>query len=114
MNEEQKMEPKIEIADEVIATLVSQAISQIPGVSGLYGRSREIFSRKPSRRTLKIDFISPTEITLDLHLVVEYGYSIPEVAKQVQAAIARELVASTKIKVKAVNIFAEDIVVPKA
>lgn len=114
MDKEQKRaDPKIEIADEVIATLVSQAIGQVSGVRGLSGKTRDIFSRKPSRRAIKIDFISPEEIALDLHLVFDYGFSIPEVAGQVQTAVTRELQASTKLKVKQVNIYAEDIVVPK-
>lgn len=105
-------ETKIEIAEDVIATLVSQAISQIAGVHSLHGRTRDILSRKPSRGAIKIDFVNPEEITIDLRLVMEYGFSIPEVAKEVQAAVAREVQAATKLRVKKVNIFAEDIFIP--
>ena len=55
---------------------------------------------------------SGADVTVDVSVNVDYGKVIPEVAKEVQRAVAENIEVMTGLSVKAVNVTVQSIVLP--
>ncbi len=84
----------INISEDVIASMVSAAISEVEGVSGLSNTVGNDILDFIGKRTLtkgvKVSFDNDL-ITIDVLIVVTFGSVVTEVAKNVQAAVANSL-----------------------
>ncbi|WP_155837458.1 Asp23/Gls24 family envelope stress response protein [Aneurinibacillus terranovensis] len=103
---------KIEIAPEVIEVIAYMATSEINGVtdlrSGLVGDLVERLGRKSSGRGVKVD-ITEKEATVDVYIIVEYGYPIPDVAHKVQENVSNSIQNMTGLNVTQVNVHIVDV-----
>ena len=78
---------QIVIADEVVAIIAGIAATEVKGVDSMYGGwSGEIISRMGIRDLSKGVSISIEDghVSVKLSLNVRYGYSIPDVSRNVQ------------------------------
>ncbi|MBE6925297.1 MAG: Asp23/Gls24 family envelope stress response protein [Ruminococcaceae bacterium] len=95
------------ISEDVIATIVSQAISEVDGVIGLSAKPgadiAEIIGKKNWGKGMKIS-ISDNKLTVDCNVVIGYGQNVVTVAAAAQNAIGNALESMANIKVGAVNI----------
>ncbi|WP_448566009.1 Asp23/Gls24 family envelope stress response protein [Thermus sp.] len=92
-----------EISDHALEGLVAHALEGLEGVRPLEVAPRslgEVFRRM---KPIKVERL-PEGLSVDLVLSVNYGVAIPELAKEVQKAVAEALFVATGEKVKAVNI----------
>ena len=101
----------INISEEVIAAIAVGAVREVEGVSGMMtslGRSvTDLVNNKKNAhkgaKGVKID-MTGTALSLDLYLTVQFGHPIPEVAENVQKAVASAIEAMTGCSVGTVNI----------
>ncbi len=98
---------QIVIADEVIAIIAGIAATEVKGVDSMYGGwSGEIISRMGIRDLSKGVSISIEDghVSVKLSLNVRYGYSIPDVSRNVQDKVASAIESMTGLSVLDVNI----------
>ena len=98
---------QIVIADEVVAIIAGIAATEVKGVDSMYGGwSGEIISRMGIRDLSKGVSISIEDghVSVKLSLNVRYGYSIPDVSKNVQDKVASAIESMTGLSVLDVNI----------
>lgn len=98
----------IMISEDVIATIVAQAIHDVEGVSGLNGRAgmdiAEIIGMKNNSKGLKITIGEANELYIDCNISIFYGQSIICVAKAVQEAVCNAVESMTGITVASINV----------
>lgn len=98
---------QIVIADEVVAIIAGIAATEVKGVDSMYGGwSGEIISRMGIRDLSKGVSISIEDghVSVKLSLNVRYGYSIPDVSRNVQDKVASAIESMTGLSVLDVNI----------
>lgn len=98
-----------QIANDVIAVIAGLAATEVRGVSdmsgGLAGGIAERLGRKNLSKGVKVE-VSPDErqCTIDLSIIAEYGYRIPEVASDIQESVKHAIEGMTGLEVTAVNV----------
>lgn len=107
----------VKISDEVVSVIAGIAAAEIKGIvgmsAGLTGGITQILSGKKNlSKGVKVT-VGEDSATIDLVVVVEYGTKIPEVALQVQENVKKAVESMTGLAVSAVNIFVQNIIVPK-
>lgn len=98
----------VKIHKKAISSITSIAACEIDGVKGLGSDMRrfifEFIGRDRQTGGIKVDIDSNGEVKIDIPLVVKYGYSIPDVASQVQENVRRSLEKTTNLVIKDINI----------
>lgn len=96
------------ISEDVIATIVSQAISEVEGVSGLSNKPGsdivEFIGKRIMGKSIKIAISDDDELSIDCNVNVDFGQSIVTVAQAAQEAITNALNTVATLKVAAVNV----------
>ncbi|MDR1206386.1 MAG: Asp23/Gls24 family envelope stress response protein [Peptococcaceae bacterium] len=108
---------KIKISDDVVAVIAKSAALSVEGVVMLSGGFVEGFTelvgRKNPSRGIKVDIVereaAMNEASIDIFLIVEFGYRIPEIATKIQFQVKRDVQAMTGLSVAAVNIHVQGI-----
>lgn len=97
----------IKITDEVVAIIAGIAAMEVPGVTsmsgGIAGGIAEALGRKNLSKGVKVE-VGEKEAAIDLYIIVEYGYRIPEVAWTIQEKVKNAVEDMTGLKVVEVNI----------
>ncbi len=107
---------QVVIADEVVAIIAGIAATETEGVDSMNGGwSGEIISLMGIKDLAKGVAISIEDrhVSVDLSLNVKYGYSIPEVSKNVQDKVAQAIESMTGLNVLDVNIEISGVVTPE-
>lgn len=106
----------IQIAEEVIASIAALAANEIDGVCGLSANLgsdlAELLGKKNLGKGVKLE-IADDKITIDCNVVAEYGYSVLDVAKNVQDKVSTSVESTTGMQVKQVNVNICGISLPK-
>jgi uncharacterized alkaline shock family protein YloU len=99
----------IRIAPEAVAQIVGHTAAECYGVVGMAGKGlKRLLAR--DRLTQGIDVSSTADgLRVDLHVVVEYGLNLAEVAATVRSRVAYELERLTGLSVAAVEVHIEDV-----
>ena len=96
------------ISEDVVATIVAHALSEVEGVGSLGikpGVSVADFATKTNwGKGLKIYISEDNTVAIDADIVIRYGYSVVDVADSVQTAISTAVESMTGVKVTAVNV----------
>ena len=81
---------EVRIADDVVGNIAAIACTEIDGVAGTVGNvTKELMNRlglNPRSRGVKV-VIDGNMVTLDMALIMKYGYNIPITSKQVQERV---------------------------
>ena len=97
----------INISEEVISSLVREAVSQIEGVAGLSNTSGaelvELIGIKTLSKGVKVQFVD-SKVIVDAIITVEYGFNIVNVAKTVQEEILGVILSATGLEQAEVNV----------
>ena len=106
----------VKISNDVVSIIAGIAASEIKGVigmsSGITGGITELLGMKNQSKGIKVE-LSEKEASVDIFLVMEYGSDIAEVGRQVQENVKDAIENMTGLKVAAVNVNVQGIVVPK-
>ena len=105
----------VHISEDVIASIAAAAIGEIEGVAGanVGGSETERRGRKSLAKCVKLN-IAEDQITVECQVIVQYGYSGLEVAKNIQDAVCVALDSMAGLKVNAVNVNVCGIAMEKA
>lgn len=101
----------IHISEEVVASIVKMAVEEVDGVHGL---STNLATKKNSGKSVKLVISEDNEISIDCYIVVTYGCSVVEVAKNVQEAVANLVESTTGHKVSSINVNISGITMARA
>lgn len=98
---------QVQIADEVVAIIAGLAATEVEGVASMAGNiTNELVSKLGMRslsRGIKIN-VEDGEVTVDVALNIEYGYSVPKTSRLVQEKVKASIENMTGLTVKDVNI----------
>ncbi len=97
----------VQIADEVVAMVAALAATEVDGVSALAGNiTNEAMSKVGVKKLTKGVRVSSVdnEVNIDLAVVLEYGYNIPETCHKVQLKVKSAIENMTGLVVTDVNI----------
>ncbi len=97
----------IRIADEVVSTVAGLAAADVEGVASMSGGWStdlvEKLGKKSYGKGIKVEVIDE-ETKIDIFIVVEFGYQIPDVAENVQKEVKMAVETMTGLSVTAVNV----------
>ncbi len=98
---------EVRIADDVVGNIAAIASTEVEGVAGTVGNvTKELMSRlglNPRSRGVKV-VIDGNMVTLDMALIMKYGYNIPITSKQVQERVKTSVENMTGLTVVNVGI----------
>ena len=98
---------QVQIADDVVAMIASLAATEIEGVSSMVGNiTNELMSKvgmKKLTKGVKVDILENV-VTVDLAVVLEYGFNIPKTCQKVQEKVKTAIETMTGLTVSDVNI----------
>lgn len=98
----------IMISEDVIGTIVAQAVKDVEGVVGLSTKPgadiAELIGRKNWGKGIKVLVDEDNKVSIDCNVVVTYGQNVVTAASAVQIAIYNAVDSMTGIKVSSVNV----------
>ncbi|MCL2125667.1 MAG: Asp23/Gls24 family envelope stress response protein [Oscillospiraceae bacterium] len=98
----------INISDEVVAVIAAAAAAEVEGVHGPYVSHGMEFAgirgRKGLAKGVKLCIDNDDEVSIDINIIVEIGYSVSEVGEAVQKAVVSAVEDAVGAKVGSVNI----------
>ena len=96
------------ISEDVIITIVSQAVSEVEGVVGMSVKPGadivELLGKKNWGKGVQIGFGENNEISIDCNIELAYGQSVVTVASAVQSAVSVAMESMAGVKPAAVNV----------
>ena len=112
--EENESIGEVKIADEVVAAIAAIAATEVAGVASVAGNmTNEMLGKlgmKNLNRGVKVS-VEEGHVSVDLSLVMKYGYSIPQVSARVQDKVKETIDNMTGLSVLDVNIKIADVAV---
>lgn len=97
----------IQIAPEVIEIIAGLAAVEVDGVAGMSGGFAggiaELLGRKNLSKGVKVE-VGHREAAVDVSILVDYGYRIPEVASSIQQNVKQAIQSMTGLEVVEVNV----------
>lgn len=102
----------IQIAPEVIEVIAGLATIEVEGIAGMSGGFAggiaELLGRKNVSKGVKVE-VGQKEAAVDVSVIIQYGFKIPEVALEVQENIKRSIEVMTGLNVVEVNVHIHDV-----
>lgn len=96
------------ISEDVIATIVANAIHDVEGIVGLSTKPgadiADMIGKKNWGKGMKITIGEDDALYIDCNVNVGYGQSVVTVAKSVQEAVTAALESTAGVKVAAINV----------
>ncbi|MDP4092056.1 MAG: Asp23/Gls24 family envelope stress response protein [Bacillota bacterium] len=106
----------IRITDEVVAIISGIAATEVSGVAGMSGGIAggiaEMLGRKNLSKGVKVE-VGEKEAAIDLYIIVEYGYRIPDIAWEIQEKVKKSVETMTGLNVVEVNIHVQGVNIEK-
>ncbi|MEA4970462.1 MAG: Asp23/Gls24 family envelope stress response protein [Candidatus Pelethousia sp.] len=104
---------KIVFAPDVIATIANLAAGEVEGVASLSGSMVEgitgmLGGKKNLTKGVKVEIAEETA-TIDVAVVVKYGFKIHEVCQHIQRKVKTTIETMTGLSVAAVNVAVQSI-----
>jgi uncharacterized alkaline shock family protein YloU len=100
---------RITISSGAIAQIVAETALECYGVVGMKSSLRGRLARgRPRTRGIEIGR-DGREVTVDVHVVVEYGLNLAEVAASVRNRVAYEVERLTGLRVRSVEVHVDDV-----
>ena len=96
----------INISEDVVAVIAAAATMEVEGVSGFfysYGKDLPNMIKKGLSKGVRLS-IDGDEVTIDVYIMADMGYSVSEVGKQIQQAVMSAVEAAVRVTVNAVNV----------
>ena len=96
---------RVTISSDVVARIVGETARECYGIVAMAGRKW-----LPDRPTRGIEIGRDGEgVTIDLHVIVEYGLNLAEVASTVRNRVGYEVNRLTGLTVRAVEVHIDDV-----
>ncbi len=102
----------VKIHKNVISNIASIASLDVEGVKDIgrnfRNRIQGLFSKKRFS-AIRVEFDKNGQVTLDIPLIIKYGYNIPEVAAKTQENVQNALEKMTTLMIRDINISVQGI-----
>ncbi|MBR3132513.1 MAG: Asp23/Gls24 family envelope stress response protein [Clostridia bacterium] len=100
----------IRIANDVIAVIAGKAATEVPGVFGMAGGLgiSEVFGKKNMSKGIKVE-AGEKETRIDVHIIVDYGVRIPDIAFEIQNRVKKAVETMTGLTVVEVNVHVQGV-----
>lgn len=102
----------VRITDEVVSMIAGLAAAEVEGVNslsgGIAGGIAEALGRKNISKGVRVK-IGEEEAAIDLYLIVNYGYRIPDVTWNVQENVNKAVQKMTGLRVTHVNVHVQGV-----
>ena len=102
----------IQIAPEVIEVIAGLATVEVEGVAGMSGGFAggivELLGRKNLSKGVKVE-VGQRGAAIDVSIIIEYGYRIPEVSSGIQQNVKHAIESMTGLSVVEVNVHIHDV-----
>lgn len=98
---------KILISEDVIATIVLQALSESEGFAGLSTKAGADIAEligKNWGKGIKITISESNIVKIECAVLIKYGFSVVDVAKEIQHNVTSEVESVAAVKVTGVNV----------
>ena len=96
------------ISEDVIGSIVVQAVNDVNGVVGLSTKPGADIAEKIGRKNwgkgIKVVVDEDNKVSIDCNVIVTYGQNVVAAASAVQVAIYNAVDAMTGVKVSSVNV----------
>lgn len=106
----------VRITDEVVAIIAGIAATEVQGVAGMSGGIAggiaEMLGRKNLSKGVKVE-VGEKEAAIDLYIIVEYGWRIPDIAWEIQEKVKKAVETMTGLDVIEVNIHVQGVNIEK-
>ena len=104
----------ITVSEDLIATIAGYAAVENYGIVGMCARSAgdaivELFGRENLQKGVLVEKVSDTQVDVSLHVVLQYGVSLPAVSQNTKQNVRYRIEDLTGVSVRCVNIFVESI-----
>ncbi len=103
---------RITISSDAIAHIVGETARECYGVVGMAARGpvgKLLAKRERATQGIEVTRDEDGGVTIVLHVVVEYGLNLAEVASTVRNRVAYEVGRLTRLPVRAVEVHIEDV-----
>ena len=97
---------KVLVSEDVIATIVAQAVKDVDGVAGLSTKAgaelADMIGKRNWGRGMKIAISPNNAVVIDCDIIINFGQSVVGIAEAVQTAICNAIestVTVTRVKV---------------
>ncbi len=90
-----------DVFSKVITTLARDAAAEVDGVS--------LVEDGRIKKAVSVSFLQNEKVQVDIAVTVAFGSSIPAMVAELQEHVKREIEASTKFRVNAVNVSVEGV-----
>ncbi|MGD9678020.1 MAG: Asp23/Gls24 family envelope stress response protein [Vulcanibacillus sp.] len=98
----------VRISPQAIETIAKISILEIDGITGI---NTSFFGRnKDTGKGIKVK-ISEKDVILDVSLNIKYGYSIPDLANQIQVNVKEYIESMVGLEVLEVNVYFSNIII---
>ena len=98
----------IMISEDVIGTIVAQAIKEVEGVIGLSTKPgadiAEFIGKKNWAKGIKVTVDEDNRVAVDCNVVLAYGQNVVTAASAIQVAVYNAIEAMTGIKISSANV----------
>jgi len=97
----------IHIAEDVVAAIVADTVSQIEGVGAMSQNvTQNVTDQLAGKKSVRGVRVTGKDdvIVIDVYLMVRYGYAIPELAEKVQQNVMSAVSGMTGFPVREVNV----------
>ena len=107
----------VQIHNNVIAAIARLAAVKVPGVAdmstGIVDDIAGIIRKKSSDRGIRVAF-EDSGVVIELHVILEYGVRIPNVAWQLQTEVRQAVEQMTGKHVKSVQVVVQGVKLPES
>lgn len=106
----------IRISEQVVAVIAGIAATEVEGVESLVGNiTNEIVAKmgiKNLSRGIRLKMVDDT-VFVQITVNIRYGYSIPDISRNIQEKVSQAIENMTGLSVAEVNVIVSDVTVSK-
>jgi uncharacterized alkaline shock family protein YloU len=101
---------RIRIGNDAVAQIVGHTAAECYGVVGMAGKGlKRLLTRDKLTQGIDVSANGDGALQIGLHVIVEYGLNLAEVAATVRSRVAYEVERLTGLSVAAVEVHIEDV-----
>ena len=98
----------ISIENEVIARIAGLTAIDCYGIVGMAAKNVKLRNRESLTKGIRIN-VNEDKISIDLHIIVEYGTNITAIAENIISTVKYKVETVCGIEVEQVNVFVEGV-----
>ncbi|MGC8971895.1 MAG: Asp23/Gls24 family envelope stress response protein [bacterium] len=99
----------IEISPNVIVSIASKSALEVKGVYSLEAPVNVSFWKRPQHHGIRVNIVDNNKVRLEVYVIAEEGYYLPEVGLNLQEHIKEEVERTTGMTVDRIDIYIQGI-----